>query len=219
MRQRTSVALANWLLRHLVTGPYSESLSGDLSEELHSGRSVVWYWRQILCAIAVRVFSKSRNYMLPFAFSAAWSVLYPAWDHYIWRSLLAQSFFDRWLTLAWPYSASLELGRGILPAATFIWLGSLLFLFLRTQRTEKQLGFRILRSLSLSLNVLLLTSIGLVGWFGLSGNLPHPVAREIVPPWPYPVGFSGTLALSLFSAILSALPPRRNRRGSAPRSA
>jgi hypothetical protein len=42
---------ATWMLKHLVLGDRNEALEGDLLEEFQRGRSVSWYWRQVLWAI------------------------------------------------------------------------------------------------------------------------------------------------------------------------
>ena len=45
--------LALYLL-HRFAAPYQhESLVGDLIEQLHSGRSTLWFWREVLSAILV----------------------------------------------------------------------------------------------------------------------------------------------------------------------
>jgi hypothetical protein len=48
---RTPPRMAFWLLDRL--GPQTESLSGDLLEEFHSGRSGLWFWRQTVVAVAL----------------------------------------------------------------------------------------------------------------------------------------------------------------------
>src|SRR4030095_16256717 len=44
--------MATWLLEHI--GRKNPSLAGDLLEEYRQGRSVAWYWRQVLIAIVLR---------------------------------------------------------------------------------------------------------------------------------------------------------------------
>jgi hypothetical protein len=50
MRSRPP-AVAAWLLGHLQSGCCSEHIIGDLTEAYQSGRSRVWYWKQVLAAI------------------------------------------------------------------------------------------------------------------------------------------------------------------------
>ena len=52
--------LATKLLGRLVSGPHSDALVGDLIEQYRAGRSVFWYWRQVLLAIVV-CFVKDRT--------------------------------------------------------------------------------------------------------------------------------------------------------------
>ena len=215
MKPIESVALATWILEHLTFGSHNEALSGDLLEEFRLGRSAGWYWRQVLSAVGVGVVSKCRGYVLPLVFAAGWSMFYPVWQLSIWRDQLTQSVFDRWSALDWPYSISLELGSGLLPAATFIWLGFFVYLAARTQRSERPSRFRILGSLSLSLNVLLLVTIGLLGRFGFSASNLPALGRESFYLSPYYFAISIPLALSLFSAILCALPSPGKRRSAA----
>lgn len=40
-----------FLLEHLASPYHRESLSGDLIEQYQSGRSMWWFWRQVLSAI------------------------------------------------------------------------------------------------------------------------------------------------------------------------
>lgn len=44
-------ALANWMLDHLTPAGHDDALAGDLLEEYRAGRSVAWYWRQVLGAL------------------------------------------------------------------------------------------------------------------------------------------------------------------------
>lgn len=51
MTQRNPPEIATWLLEHI--GRKNPSLAGDLIEEYRHGRSIAWYWRQVLIAIIV----------------------------------------------------------------------------------------------------------------------------------------------------------------------
>lgn len=53
MRPIDPPATATWLLDHV--GRKNPSLAGDLLEEYRQGRSVTWYWRQVLLALALDV--------------------------------------------------------------------------------------------------------------------------------------------------------------------
>ena len=203
MKPIESVPLATWAVEHLIPKPYNVALSGDLLEEVQSGRSIGWYWRQVVFAIGAESLKKSRAYALPLSFSMCWSMLYPAWQTSILRNQFTQSIFDRWSALDWPYSASLEIGSKILPAVTFIWLGFLVYLTLRMQRADEPSVFRILGSMSLSLNVLLVATIALHLYSQSSATYSHHLAVSV------------PITVSLFSALLSALPPPGNRQTTA----
>jgi hypothetical protein len=51
MKSSKPPALATWLVEHLIPGSRNEALAGDLLEQFGQGRSVAWYWRQVLVAI------------------------------------------------------------------------------------------------------------------------------------------------------------------------
>ena len=43
--------LATWLLRHFGSARMNDPLMGDLMEERQSGRSWLWFWKQVLVAV------------------------------------------------------------------------------------------------------------------------------------------------------------------------
>lgn len=53
MKSRTPPKLATWLLERFAAGRYSESLSGDITEEYSRGRGRLWYWRQVMSVLVV----------------------------------------------------------------------------------------------------------------------------------------------------------------------
>lgn len=65
MRTRHVPSLALWLLRR-CGGRYSESLEGDLLEELAAGRSQFWCWRQVGGALTARASFIMRQRLVPF---------------------------------------------------------------------------------------------------------------------------------------------------------
>lgn len=154
MREEASLAVATWMLEHLTPRP-NRALSGDLLEEFYSGRSLSWYWRQVISAIGTSFVGQSRTYALPLAFSGGWSVLYPIWQQAMARDAFLQGEFGRWSTLEWPYSALSAVGGAFLPAASFVWLGVFVYLGMRSRSAVRRSPLRILGGLSLSVNVLL----------------------------------------------------------------
>lgn len=215
MKQAKSVALASWLLRHFTFGPHREALTGDLSEELQSGRSASWYWRQVLSAIAVGALRKSRDYLLALLFSLAWSALYPAWRLAFARIHLTHLLPQRWAAIDLPYSTGLQGIAEIIPAILFVWLGLFLFLMLRPEKLSDLSAVRLFASLSVSLNTLFLLTAGI--WFYLKPSSigMGDVSRQNLHSDVDLVAICIPLILSQFSAIASALPPP-HRHGSAP---
>ena len=215
MKQAKSVALAGWLLRHFTFGPHREALTGDLSEELQSGRSANWYWRQVLSAIAVGALRKSRDSLLALLFSLAWSALYPAWRLSFARINLTHILPQRWAAIDLPYSTGLHGIAEIIPAILFVWLGLLLYFTLRPETFSNLSAVRLLASLSVSLNTLLIATAGI--WLSLKPSAIGlgDVSRESLHSNFDLLALCIPLALSLFSAIASALP-LLHRHGSAP---
>jgi hypothetical protein len=212
MKPTDSIAFATWMLEHLTFGSPNAALSGDLLEEFQSGSSTSWYWRQVLSAIAVAAMSKSRTYALPLLFSAGWSVLYPVWWLSIAANHLTQIFFEQWSAHDWPYSTALNGIGQTIPAITFVWLGLVLYLMLRAERSHPVSRLRLFASLSISLNVLILASIGL--WLPLNrakAHLSYVAGKEFFLS-SHLIAISIPLALSLFSAISVALSRTQERR-------
>lgn len=206
-----SVAIANWILEHVAPMPHSNALAGDLFEELSSGRTLTWYWRQVSIAIATGIVLKSRAYALPLVFSACWSALYPLWQLSVWKAHFIQSIFHQWSALDWPYSAPTSIAQGILPACTFIWLGLIIYCPLRSTRARIPSVLRLAGSLSLSLNVLLLALV-LRGPFQEVFSHLHLLTAQTFGLSSY----YAPLVLSLLTAILTALPSTRGRNPTIP---
>jgi hypothetical protein len=211
MKPIQSVTFATWMLEHLTSGSHSEALSGDLLEEFQHGRSAGWYWRQVVSAIGIEAFRKSRNYTLPLVFSAGWSVLYPGWWLSITHNPLTQIASAQWLAHDWPYSSALQGVGEIIPAITFVWLGFFVYLMLRTDAEHTPSKLRLFASLSISLNVLVVTTVAL--WHPLNHFKAHLsyVAGEDFSFNSHLIAISIPLALSLFSAISSAFSRARDR--------
>jgi hypothetical protein len=52
MKTRMPPKLATWLLLNFGSGPHLEAVVGDLLERFTASHSSLWYWRQVLVAIA-----------------------------------------------------------------------------------------------------------------------------------------------------------------------
>lgn len=209
MKPTPSVALATWMLDHLTLGSRNDSLSGDLLEELHAGRSAAWYWRQTISAIAVTLSTKSRDYLVPLLFSAGWSLLYPTLWPAIVHSAPAQNLANRFTPSDLPFSTGLGFVAGISPAALFIALG--FFVYLILHKHTRTSTIRLMASLSISLNVLFVTIVGEhLRHFGVD---VRNVSRENFNA--HLVALCIPLALGLYAALLCAFPAaRRHNPGS-----
>jgi pimeloyl-ACP methyl ester carboxylesterase len=202
MRSIKSIAFASWMLEHLTFGSDNEALSGDLLEEFQFGRSATWYWRQALTAIVSRACWSAREFAVALAFSAAWSMLYPAW-----RFIVAGSFLrtatDRWAGLVWPYSALADLSYGVVPVVSFVWLGLMVYLLLRAGAIYELSGYRLILGLSQSLAVLLVETIVLLHHLKHPQvDLTHVIRGDFYSVF-HLLNISIPIALSLLVALLS----------------
>ena len=75
MKNPVLPVVATWLLKHFVD---NEALAGDLVEEYRSGRSALWYWKQVLSGIVVTTASQLRTHkvLAVRAILLGWAVSY-----------------------------------------------------------------------------------------------------------------------------------------------
>jgi exosortase/archaeosortase family protein len=93
MKSSEPPRLATWLLEHLAQRSKNEGLAGDLVEEFRQGRSVGWYWRQVLGAIVVRFSNEMHAQGGAIGFALGWTCAAAVlWPH-IWISSHLQLFF------------------------------------------------------------------------------------------------------------------------------
>ena len=75
MRSSQPPVVATWVLTSFCNR--NEVLAGDLAEEYQRGRSVAWYWRQVIVAILVGCGNEIRTHKLltvtPPPFCSSWS--------------------------------------------------------------------------------------------------------------------------------------------------
>jgi hypothetical protein len=75
---RSVPSIARWLLQHLGSSPNNDAIMGDIAEQYAQSRSRIWYWRQVITAIATSMLSECWNHRLVAgqALIRGWLVLY-----------------------------------------------------------------------------------------------------------------------------------------------
>lgn len=116
-------ALATWILEHLQPGEKNHALEGDLAEEFGNGRGSIWYWRQVLSAVAMALAGTVREHWPAMVFAAFWTAPIPTLDIFVLRKIAMTPFFAQRWGLAWPLSTICDLGLTIAWAILYIWLG------------------------------------------------------------------------------------------------
>lgn len=107
---KSAPSIARWLLQHFGSGPNNDAIIGDIAEQYTQGRSRMWYWRQVVTAIAVGMISECWNHKLLAgqALLRGWLVLY-------WCSYTLGPFFgnlaswSRWWRADWVRPSALTL--------------------------------------------------------------------------------------------------------------
>jgi len=84
MTARNPPAIASWILEHTIDGPSGQALAGDLIESYAAGRGRLWYWLQVLSAVAVNVQQQVRTHPLLTlrAFGLTW-IGYQLWAAFV----------------------------------------------------------------------------------------------------------------------------------------
>ncbi|HXA77466.1 MAG TPA: hypothetical protein VNV41_10055 [Candidatus Acidoferrales bacterium] len=112
MRSSKPPVQATWLVEHLIPGPRNEALAGDLLEQFSQGRSVTWYWRQVLVAILTGFLTEWRIFAWAAVVTVCWAI--PLYYGRFGNKILAQ------------YAFGLETHRWFLPliyaTVSFTWL-------------------------------------------------------------------------------------------------
>jgi len=121
-------SIARWMLEHLMSAERDEALAGDLQEEFCAGRSALWYWHQVLSAVAIRCAREVRVHYAALLFATLWSMLAPVW-------LLGVDGLEKGIHLNedfskmnWPWSTLSDLGAMLAANLLFLWAGVLLYL-------------------------------------------------------------------------------------------
>ena len=104
MRLRRPPRMAHALLRRLG-GRYGESLEGDLLEEFAAGRSALWFWQQVSCALYEHAWRIVRQQAMTFAaaftffLAALWAIAPATYPVMRWARTLES--LDFLVLLAW----------------------------------------------------------------------------------------------------------------------
>jgi hypothetical protein len=199
MKRMSHPRLAAWLLEHLTSASAADALVGDLLEQHAGGRSTAWLWRQAAAAIGIHAVRMVLHSAPAAVFAAGWGLVYPAWRGVI-GAWLPPVVPERWLALPWPRPALLELGYGVVPAVSFVWLGVLMYLLVRRDTTALLPPSRILSGLSAGMNVVMLAT------WALLNHLQHPDLVCVTSASFYLgfriMGVSVPLTLGVFVALL-----------------
>lgn len=213
MNHRNPPPLGRWILEHLTLGADSDALTGDLLEEYRSGRSRVWYWRQVLFAIGSGFMREVRRRRSILGFALIWILPAPALMICYYQLLRHSIEYRRIWSLPWPWSMLCDIAITLGPSLVFLWFGMAVYLVLlwRIGRTQNMPRFG--RGLLGSLITYVLV---LLAFLSIPYREANPDIRTIASiyadPWFLLSCMPGFLALSV--SIWLALP--RPERTSAP---
>lgn len=141
MKRENPPAAARWILEHLVPGKKNDALAGDLLEEFGSGRSTLWYWRQVLSAFVVGSAKEARAHGSVLVLSVLLTIPIPALDIFVLRRIEMTRFFAQRWDLPWPYSTMADLGLTAGWNILYTWSG-LLFCFLVVSVATRSINLR-----------------------------------------------------------------------------
>jgi hypothetical protein len=128
MKLRDTPRLANWMLEHLTLGGSNDALAGDLEEEFEHGRSLGWYWRQVLAAIVFGCGRQLRDHWSAGAFSVLWAVTATPAYFLLLLKMRGLGFIGSAWRLPWPYSMICELAISLGSVLLVVWVGLTIYL-------------------------------------------------------------------------------------------
>ena len=99
MKPAKPPALATWLVEHLNPGSCNEALIGDLLEQFSQGRSVTWYWRQVLFVILLGFLKEWRILLTAAMITSGWA--FPLYYGHLWLACLPGPSFHLVTGMAW----------------------------------------------------------------------------------------------------------------------
>jgi hypothetical protein len=142
---------AAWLLEHLAPGSSNESLAGDLLEELNCGRTLGWYWRQVIATIVLGCFREATTHSNAVLFALVWCMLAPSW-HVVTDKLPGNGrALDFLWRIDWPWSTIGAEVLSTLVSLSFVWVGICVYFILQLSITRTIPIWRIRRGLILTI--------------------------------------------------------------------
>jgi hypothetical protein len=159
--------IATWMLEHLTFGKKSEALVGDLFEEFNRGRTVSWYWRQVLVAIAVGFAGELRTQWPAIFYATLCAMPVPAYWMLTIDKVMDNPFFTRRWHLAWPYSTIVDQVLFWGSHLIYIWFALIIYFLLFSLATRTVNLHKLAQSLWKSVFVFVAVYAGLVAFFVL----------------------------------------------------
>jgi len=143
MNRGKSPRVASWLLEHLVPqSQRDQALPGDLLEELNRGRTLGWYWCQVLAAVLISWAIVVHKQKMTFLFAILWSVPFPMLLFYATSAKWFDVFLSHTIRFPWPYSALSELTLELLAASLYVWSGAALYVVTYAYLASRTLTLR-----------------------------------------------------------------------------
>jgi hypothetical protein len=143
--------IASWMLERFMPDGCDEAIAGDLLESFHAGRSVNWYWRQVLGAVLLGWIRSLLLHRPALVFAFSWATLAPAWTLLITRLYHTSNLYGPIWRLPWPWSTLCYFGILIVESLLFIWAGVLSYLLVLVASFRRRLDLRLSRALAASL--------------------------------------------------------------------
>lgn len=175
MRDRQPPRVATWLAQRLVSGPRPESLLGDLIEHYRQGRSVIWYWRQVLAAILVgSVHDLAAHKMLALrALTIGWTLYYLFSYPVTWAGDIAETWVSQQVIVCEPGSFWCQFWQNQFSVELLIYIAGAISGGI-VARLHRQYWVAML---SLYAASVLLFECGIIGWMVSRSIPPLPISR------------------------------------------
>jgi hypothetical protein len=152
-----------WMLEHFKAGGSNEALAGDLVEEFRSGRSKIWYWHQVVAALAIGWLRNIREHRNLMVFAALWSMVAPGWTVVAMRAAERQAEAWHVWRLNWPWSSLCSAALFFVPGLIFLCAGVVSYLATQMLIVKQLNMWRIGRGLLLGVPFFVAISVALTG--------------------------------------------------------